>query len=533
MQGKLTITGEKGSTLTATVGENYYEWLKFPLVKNSDYEILVSNLEVSIAYLSGNDNILEEGICFLTFDPDVKKIQGKQLSDFYDTPYREQYHFVPFKNWINDPNGLCWYKGKYHLFYQANPHSQKWDNMYWGHAASPDLIHWVHLPYVFEPQKEILKNPALKGGAFSGSAVPFKDEVYFYLTRHLGPLEDGDSTLEWQTMTKSRDMLNFDEEKVIIRSKPAGVGHDFRDPKVFRANGKWYLVLGANLNGDSAILLYSSSDLCNWTYENPLILEKDRRSTTFECPDCFELDGKYVAVGAMMNHVDEHNRRQMTKYYVGNFENQTFHVAASGLFDFGGNFYAVQSFEHEGRRIAIGWISDFYGEHIRVPNGAYGSFSIPRVLSLHNFRLHMEPVPEIYSLKEKAIYSGRGENVSLQGIKGNSYYANLEFCGSTDFNILLGENGGSSISLQRLNGVTKIKTDGVKSENVDFVSDAEDIENIEIFVDRRVVEVYLNHGYSVGTKLFYNATKNGVFKAVFDHQDAVAKIEVNPMKSIW
>ena len=82
----------------------------------------------------------------------------EEFSKFIDTPYREQYHFSPVVNWNNDPNGLCWFKGYYHLFYQLNPFEQEWNNMYWGHAASKDLVHWTHLPVVLEPQKEILDN---------------------------------------------------------------------------------------------------------------------------------------------------------------------------------------------------------------------------------------------------------------------------------------------------------------------------------------------------------------------------------------
>ena len=87
--------------------------------------------------------------------------------------------------------------------------------MYWGHAASKDMVHWTHLPVVLEPQEEILDNLAIKGGAFSGSALPMGDKVYFYLTRHIGPQDDGWDTVQYQTMTKSSDMIHFEPEKEI------------------------------------------------------------------------------------------------------------------------------------------------------------------------------------------------------------------------------------------------------------------------------------------------------------------------------
>lgn len=531
--GSLSLIDKNGKKLKYAVDSGYYKRLILPLIKNTDYEILLSDIDVSISYLSGSDNIMEDGVCFIEFDIDVKKIAGSLLSDFYDTPYREQYHFAPFKNWANDPNGLCWYKGKYHLFYQANPNSQEWDDMYWGHAASPDLIHWVHLPLVFEPQRELFGNPLIKGGAFSGSAVAFENEVLFYFTRHIGPKVDCAQTKEWQVFAKSSDMLTFEKERTIISEKPKGVEWDFRDPKVFFSSGIWYMALASNLNGDPTILLYSSDDMYNWKYENPLVVEKIEKCASFECPDCFELDGKFVAVGALLNHLDEHKRKTMTKYYIGDFADRKLNVQATGWYDFGSNFYAVQSFEHEGRRIAIGWICDSYFEHIKVKDGVCGSFSIPRVVSVRNNRLYMVPVPEIYFLKDKLIYSGKSEAVSFDNIKGNSYYAKLEFSKSTDFNILLGKSGDSSISLQRAEGVTKIKTVGVKSEDAEFTADVEDIADIEIFVDRRVVEVYINQGFAAGTKLFYNQNKYGIFSAKFDEPEAISNIEIFTMKSIW
>ena len=95
-------------------------------------------------------------------------IQGQQIKE----EERPAFHITPYVGWMNDPNGLCWYQGYYHMYYQYNPHGQEWNNMYWGHAVSPDLVHWTHLPIVLEPQKEVLEQAdMLKGGAFSGSNI--------------------------------------------------------------------------------------------------------------------------------------------------------------------------------------------------------------------------------------------------------------------------------------------------------------------------------------------------------------------------
>ncbi len=347
--------------------------LQIPVEKNTEYEIFCKGCQVSICYLSGCENILDEGICYLEQDENGRFIK-MQESDWYDSPIREAYHFSPWKNWINDPNGLCWFQGYFHMFYQFNPHSQKWSHMYWGHAASRDLIHWTHLPVVLEPQEELLEHPEeLEGGAFSGCAVAQEDEVVFYLTRSREPRAEGGEMLQQQWRMKSSDMLHFTKEELVIGKRPAGASPDFRDPKVTRADGRWVMALGSALEGKASILKYESGDMENWEYTGPLLVEEEEGIRCMECPDFMELDGKYLAVGALMCHHDPFGRYQMSRYYVGDFKEGIFTEENRGWFDFGSNCYAMQSFEHAGRRIGIGWISDFYGEHQEAENGAYVS----------------------------------------------------------------------------------------------------------------------------------------------------------------
>lgn len=539
-RGNVRLKAESGDTQTEKAGKNYYAWLRFTLQKDTDYEIILEDAKVSYCYLSGCDDILDRGIRFVEIgrvgESGIHPAAVMSKNDtavHYDTCYREQYHFVPWKNWINDPNGLCWYQGRYHMFYQMNPHGQEWSNMYWGHAASRDLVHWIHLPMVLGPQEEILERPGeIKGGAFSGCAVPFDDKVVFYLTRHLGPMEDGPETIQEQWMSESRDMLHFEEEKLIIQNKPEGASFDFRDPKVTKVGDTWYMVLASALNGKAAILLYASADMEHWEYRNPLLVEEENGIRCFECPDFFEADGKYAALGAWMSHYDEQKRFQMSRYYIGDFVDEKLQVEHSGWLDFGSNFYAMQSFEHDGRRISIGWVNDPYGEHIEAENGAYGSMTIPREIHIKNNRLYMTPVSEIYSLKGEQIYKGEKPAV-LGDIQGNSYYASVKFSKDTDFTILLGEDGDKRIILQKEGEKTSIRTTNVKSEGIDFRADVGEVKELEIFVDRRVVEIYINRGEAVGTKVFYNSSKKGCFTMTAREEAAVEMVEVTQMQSIW
>lgn len=528
-EGTVELKDSKGEVRREKAGVGAYRLIRIPVEKEANYQLDGRFCQFGICYLSGHDNIMEEGVCFL----ENGRQYGKgDLGEIYDTPYREQYHFNPIHNWINDPNGLCWYQGNYHMFYQANPHGQVWDNMYWGHGVSRDLIHWIHLPYALEPQESLLGDPGRKGGAFSGSAVALEDRVVFYLTRHDGPMDDGAETVEWQTMTESKDLLTFQPEREIIRQKPAGAGHDFRDPKVVKLKDGWYLVLGSNLDGVSAILLYRSEDGEHWEYAGPLLTEPDRKATTIECPDFFYLDGSYVAVGALMKHTDDWGRYQMTRCYIGDFKDGRLEVSRRQWFDFGSNFYAVQSFEHQGRRIAMGWISDFYGEHVEVPGGAYGSMSLPRELQIRDGRLFVKPAEEVYELLGNQIYSGCAM-VGLPKIRGNAYYVKARFTGYTDFQFLLGEDGDASIWLEQEHGTVGIRTMGTASSAVRFPAEVEWVKTVEIFVDRRTVEVFINGGEAAGTKVFYCSRKDGIFNARIQDIQKLGQIELYEMKSIW
>ena len=531
--------GKKGSVSLKKVKENkteikelqhiYGNWIKFPTDKDTEYEITAQDCTITFAYLSECENILKNGICVLNTTDNFKAMNKEEFSKFIDTPYREQYHFSPVVNWNNDPNGLCWFKGYYHLFYQLNPFGQEWNNMYWGHAASKDLMHWTHLPVALEPQEEILDNLAIKGGAFSGSALPMGDKVYFYLTRHIGPQDDGWDTVQYQTMTKSSDMIHFEPEKEIIREKPEGTNYDFRDPKAIKIGEKYYIVLGACVDEKGTFLLYESEDAENWKYRCPLITE-ETKIRTIECPDFFPLDDKYVAMGAWMSHYDEYGRFQQCRYYVGDWNGDAMDVHTQQWVDFGSNCYAAQSFQHEDRRILIGWISDFYGEHIATEPGAYGSMTLPRELHVKNEHVYTKPVEEVYTLLGDTVYEGTGSEIKVGSIADNRYYASVSFEETGDFNILLGQDGDKSISLTAEGGKVFFKMAGMKSDKIQFVSSVEKCRNAEIFVDGRTIEVYLNDGEDVGTRLFYNSNRQGIFCL---NSEKDAQVKICEMKSIW
>ncbi|MDO4273796.1 MAG: glycoside hydrolase family 32 protein [Eubacteriales bacterium] len=529
-QGSIVLTDCEGRILKKKELEHEYgTWVRLPVEKDSIYQVKTEHAWAALAYLSGREDILEEGVCVLDPCNDFKELEGEAYRRFCDTPYREQYHFTPIVNWLNDPNGLCWYQGYYHLFYQYNPFGQEWNNMYWGHAASKDLVHWKHLPIVLEPQKEILNDQELKGGAFSGSALPQEDKVLFFLTRHIGPQEDGSDTVQYQTMMDSRDMVNFSPEKEIIREKPKGANFDFRDPKAGEFGDRCYLVLGSCMEGKGSILLYESEDKEHWHYRCPLITES-QPIRTIECPDFFKLDGTYVAMGAWMDYYDQQGRFQPSRYYIGKWNGRRLHTENEQWVDFGSNCYAAQTFSHNGRRIFMGWVSDFYKEHVVTEPGTYGSMTIPRELHVRQGRIYALPVKEIYSLRREKLFSGEIRELKKEHIPGNQYYARITFENQGDFQIIMGKDGEKEIRLVAESGKVFLKTQGVKSSTIEFLSSVKECRSAEIFVDRRTVEVYLNDGEDVGTKLFYNSRSEGYF---FLKSKELSQTELFTMDSVW
>ena len=177
--------------------------------QKSTVTVAASGLVVRFGYLSECDDLLDNGVRYVNMNPsDTDWPAQPTLEQIYNRFGRSGAHFEPFARWMNDPNGLCQFQGRYHLFFQLNPYGFGWDNMHWGHAVSRDLVHWTHLPVFLEPQPELHTDERIVGGAFSGSAVTVDEHgnpvagneanaIRLYLTRHLETRGDESSVTEY------------------------------------------------------------------------------------------------------------------------------------------------------------------------------------------------------------------------------------------------------------------------------------------------------------------------------------------------
>lgn len=330
----------------------------------------------------------------------------------------ERYHFTPPSGWMNDPNGLVYYDGEYHLFYQYNPDDLVWGPMHWGHAVSTNLVDWEHLPIALEPDE--------LGTIFSGSAVVdwnntagFGEEALVAIFTHANGSRQSQS-IAYST-DRGRTWTKYDENPVV--PQPANI-RNFRDPKVFWYESEggeaqhWVMLVSAGVS----IFIYTSPDLITWEMSDGFGIVEGATCGVWETPDLFELsvDGTNetrwvmpVAIGGCAPAGGTG-----TQYFIGDFDGFEFtneNDRDTVLWaDFGADFYAPQSWSNApgGRRVWLAWMSNWtYAEAIPFSSSDdqewRGEMTIPRDLSLINtpdgIRLSQQPIPELLERRTSGI----------------------------------------------------------------------------------------------------------------------------------
>jgi len=346
-----------------------------------------------------------------------------KMASLYRESFRPQFHFTPEKNWTNDPNGLVYFEGEYHLFYQYNPFGDQWGHMSWAHAVSPDLVHWTHLPVAIPEADGVM--------VFSGSAVVDRENTTGFgsdgriplvaiYTGHHEKSGIQDQNLAY-SLDRGRAWTKYGGNPVLdIRS------HNFRDPKVFwnKRSGRW--IMPVALSEGRKIRFYASADLKQWTHLSDF---GPAGSTTgvWECPDLFELPVENVPESSKwVLHVNVSTGAPAGgsggQYFVGEFNGLSFraiHPERVNWTDYGRDFYAAVSWsdvpEKDGRRIWIGWMNNW--EYAgKLPTSPWrGAMSLPRTLSLKKSedgcRLIQKPVVELTRLRGK---HRRFENLQIE-----------------------------------------------------------------------------------------------------------------------
>lgn len=302
-----------------------------------------------------------------------------------------KYHFKPEKGWINDPNGLVYYKGYYHIFYQHCPNYETpgKESMHWGHARTKDFLSFEELPVALYPDREYDAQ-----GCFSGTATVKDDVLYlFYASIRKDP--DAEVRTETVSMAYSVDGINFQkyEGNPIIRNYPADGGPDFRDPAVFGIDGKYYCVMatGNPETRTGRLLLYVSDTLTEWSYLG--IMKQWEQTQYAECPSLMSAEDLYLLTASVWRL----DRKHYFAVMYGDFSDGKFTEKYSAEVDKGPDQYAGQVFrDHLGRNILISWIPGW--RYIGFASRDVGCLSVPRELKLKDGRITAYPIAELQHL---------------------------------------------------------------------------------------------------------------------------------------
>ena len=360
-----------------------------------------------------------------------------KLSDTFDTKntdyYRPLYHFTPLYGWMNDPNGMVYKDGEYHLYFQYNPYGSKWGNMHWGHAVSKDLLHWEHL------------DPAIPrdtmGHIFSGSSVIDRNNTAGYGKNAIIAVYTNNSTNhdEVQCMAYSTDngrtFTKYEGNPVL---RPFDGLKDFRDPKVFwyEKNKSWYMIVSA----DKEIRLYKSKNLKKWDYVSAFGKGIGQQPCQYECPDFFQLpvngDRKNMKWVMIMNiNPGCIFGGSATEYFVGDFDGKNFTCPDANeakWLDYGKDHYATVTFSNTGDRVlAMTWMSNWQYANITPFRQNRGANGLPRELKLYEkdgkYYVSEDAAPEVAALRQTTYDLGNETVDGTKDMKGIAANTNGAF----------------------------------------------------------------------------------------------------------
>ncbi|WP_392559930.1 glycoside hydrolase family 32 protein [Orbus mooreae] len=463
----------------------------------------------------------------------------KQVKD----RYYPAYHIAARAGWINDPNGLVYFNGKYHAFFQHYPYNENWGPMHWGHVVSDDMVHWQHLPIALAPSEAYDKD-----GCFSGSAVDDNGVLALIYTGHVWLKQPGDDSAvrEVQCLAISHDGVNFEKQGVVL-TPPEGIMH-FRDPKVWKQDGRWFMVVGARDAKDvGQVLLYSSHDLRKWDFEQVLAKTNDPDVYMMECPDFFPLGDSYVLMFSpqgMKAKGYQYRNRFQSGYLIGKWQpGSPFNITHEFVeFDNGHDFYAPQSFvAADGRRVLIAWMDMWESAMPSKADKWAGLLGLPRETILtKEGKIALLPIKELASLrKEQTSLASINLTSVQQDLNLSSLQCELEV--DIDLTKTTAERAGLKLAASKdgKEGVWLYVDNQANRLVLDRTFAGEGVSGyrsvplptnnslkLHIFVDHSSIEVFVNNGeYSFSSRIYPTNSDRTIHLFAENGALAVNKIE--------
>ncbi len=429
----------------------------------------------------------------------------------WDGFFRQQLHLMPPVGWLNDPNGLCQFKGIYHSFFQYAPFNVNGGVKLWGHYTSADMIDWKYEGAVLYPDQ-----PFDCSGVYSGSALVEEGRMYLYYTGNvkLEDREDYDyicTGREANTiLVTSEDGLHFSRKRELMRNSdyPSDLTMHVRDPKVWKEDGKYYMIQGARTKKNTGqAIVFQSEDRRNWAYRSRVCTDKPF-GYMWECPDYINVEGMKILSVSVQGLTGaewvDHNVYQSGYFLVkGNILGE-YGLSEYRLWDYGFDYYAPQSFQTEdGRVVLIAWMGmpdcEEYTNRT-IEEGWQHCFTFPREVYRKGDAICQRPVRELESRKQKLMTASDSMNMEghpvyeayISGVKENQFRAVL----------------GKELILEYRSGRFEMRFADQNRESVSAgrslrYADMEKLENVRILTDVSSAEVFLNDGEFVFTTRYY------------------------------
>ncbi len=468
-----------------------------------------------------------------------------------------KYHVAPPHGWLNDPNGFCWYKGQYHIFYQHHPYSVDWGPMHWGHSTSKDFCSWEHQPIAIAPGAFSEGHEWYDwDGCFSGCGFEFEGKLWLMYTsqRFNGPggvnssapnpsgynpsgSAGGGNVTERQCYAYSEDGIHFTKyEKNPVIDIPNGhpiiANIDFRDPKIWEHNGKYYCVIGNRIHDRSRtqIVLFESSNFFDWTYKSVVAISKPDYSegTMWECPGFAHFGDDYVMI-ISPQHVPPqgrlfHNIHQ-AGYMVGklDYDQGVFTHGEFFTFDYGFDFYATTMMKHPdtGRYFIIAWMAAWQSPFPEQADGWATMLTIPRELKMRDGKVLTVPPEELKALRKTQKHYENlklDKATKLDGVKGSvgELVVNIDAKQAFEIDLRVGEsdNEKTMFSYEPNERVFALNRDfagaGGKGVREFEIAPCDNLE-LRVFLDTSSIEIFINDGeYVTTTRVYPKSTSDDI-----------------------
>lgn len=426
-------------------------------------------------------------------------------------PYRLNYHLMPPVGLLNDPNGLIQFKGVYHVFYQWNPFDTSHGAKFWGHYSSKDMVHWKEEPVALAPSEWYEKD-----GCYSGSAVESEGKLYLFYTGNV-KREDGKRE-SYQCLAVSSDGINFKKYGPVIHLPEQYTPH-FRDPKVWKRNNQWYMILGAQtLEEKGTAVLFTSKDLLEWKEVGRIagseMNELEEFGYMWECPDLIHLNGKDILLVSPQGLEPEgnlYNNIFQSGYFIGelDYHNHTFQHGGFTELDRGFDFYAPQTFTDESKRtILYGWMGitdETEPFHPTIPKHWVHALTIPRELMYREGKVYQKPVDELKKLrKNEMVLNVKAGHDTSKDMRISSAELLMESINMETDTFQVSFRNEAILSYDSVKREMSLQRRSVRTNSLETrFCKMDTLFKLQIFIDQSSLEIFVNDGEEVFTTRFF------------------------------